>query len=52
VRPTELATRQPLAAAPQQVFAQTLSISGIAERPTVEETIPPNKHHETKQCDS
>jgi hypothetical protein len=36
----------------QQVFVQPLSISGNAERPTGEETIPPNQQNETKQCDS
>ena len=28
-----------------EVFVEPLSISGIAERPTGEETIPPNEHN-------
>jgi tRNA (Thr-GGU) A37 N-methylase len=31
---------------------QPPSISGTAERPAGEETIPPNRHNETKQCNS
>jgi hypothetical protein len=34
------------------IFVQPLSISGIVERPTGEETIPPNQQNEAKQCDS
>jgi len=49
---TDLATRLLPTEAGEQVFVQPLSISGIAERPTDEETIPPNQHNETKQCDS
>jgi hypothetical protein len=35
-----------------ELFVEPLLISGIAERPTGEETIPPNEHNETIQCDS
>jgi hypothetical protein len=51
-RITDLPTRLQPTKGGQQVFVQPLSISGIAERPTGEETIPPNQQNETKQCDS